>query len=80
MSRMRKKVNLKTPLKIKFKKAENCNYAVVVGKQMKFSLVNVGGVDIMDGNKKLILSIIWQLMRYHTIKILTSAPTRGSSD
>ena len=73
-----KKVNLKTPLKIKFKKAENCNYAVVVGKQMKFSLVNVGGVDIMDGNKKLILSIIWQLMRYHTIKILTSLSGSGT--
>jgi len=56
--------------KSKFKKVENCNYAVVLGKQMQFSLVNVGGVDICDGNKKLILAIIWQLMRMHTLKIL----------
>ena len=56
--------------KSKFKKVENCNYAVVLGKQMQFSLVNVGGVDICDGNKKLILAIIWQLMRMHTFKIL----------
>jgi len=58
--------------KSKFKKVENCNYAVVLGKEMQFSLVNVGGLDIVDGNKKLILAIIWQLMRKHTLKILDS--------
>jgi plastin-1 len=30
---------------------------------MKLSLINIGGIDIVDGNKKLILAIIWQLMR-----------------
>ena len=39
---------------------------------MKFSMVNIGGVDICDKNKKLILGIIWQLMRAHTINILTN--------
>ena len=72
-----KRVNLKLPLKSKFKKVENCNYAVVVGKGMKFSLVGIGGVDIHDGNKKLILSVIWQLMRHHTIKILTMISGTG---
>ncbi|RQM20728.1 hypothetical protein B5M09_004720 [Aphanomyces astaci] len=56
----------------KFKRVENCNYCVVLGKQLKFSLVNVGGVDIADGNKKLVLSLIWQLMRHSTIKLLSS--------
>lgn len=54
----------------KFKKVANCNYAVVLGKQMKFSLVGIGGVDIVNGNKKLVLALVWQLMRYHTIKFL----------
>jgi plastin-1 len=72
-----KKVNLKTPITIKFKRIENCNYAVTLGKSMQFSLVNVGGVDIEEGNHKLILSIIWQLMRYHTIKILTEISGTG---
>jgi len=72
-----KKVNLKTPITIKFKRIENCNYAVVIGKQMQFSLVNVGGVDIETCNHKLILSIIWQLMRYHTIKVLSSISGTG---
>ena len=55
------KVNMKP--KNTFKRTENCNYAVVLGKQMKFSLVNVGGRDVTQGNKKLILAIVWQLMR-----------------
>lgn len=41
--------------KNKFKRVENCNYVVVLGKQMNLSLVNIGGLDIVDGNKKLIL-------------------------
>jgi len=65
------KVNTKEPLN-KFKKVENCNYAVVLGKQMKFSLVGVGGSDIVDGNQTLTLALVWQLMRYHVLSILKS--------
>jgi plastin-1 len=53
-----------------FKKVENCNYAVDLGKQMKFSLVGIGGKDIVDGNQKLILGLVWQLMRSHVLSIL----------
>jgi hypothetical protein len=48
------KVNTKKPLN-KFKEVENCNYAVVLGKQLGFSLVGIGGQDIQAQNKKLIL-------------------------
>jgi len=65
------KVNTKAPLN-KFKKVENCNYAVVLGKQMKFSLVGIGGTDIVDGNKTLTLALVWQLMRTHVLSILKS--------
>jgi len=65
------KVNTKAPLN-KFKKVENCNYAIVLGKQMKFSLVGIGGPDIVDGNKTLTLAIVWQLMRLHVLSILKS--------
>lgn len=54
----------------KFKKVENCNYAVNIGKEMLLSLVNIGGVDIVDKNKKLILAVIWQLMRKYTLLVL----------
>ena len=53
------KVNLNP--KNKFKKVENCNYVVTLAKQMKFSMVNIGGLDILAKNKKLILGIIWQV-------------------
>ena len=39
----------------KMKKIENCNYAVEIGKKMKFSLVGVGGQDIHDCNETLTL-------------------------
>jgi plastin-1 len=48
----------------RFKKVENANYAVnICANTLKMSMVNVGGLDIVDCNKKLILSIIAQLMR-----------------
>lgn len=72
------KVNLVAPNK--FKQVENCNYCVVLGKQLKFSLVNVGGADINEGAKKMILSIIWQSMRYQQLKILSELATRGRGE
>ncbi|GMF54179.1 unnamed protein product [Phytophthora fragariaefolia] len=70
------KVNLVAPNK--FKQVENCNYCVVLGKQLKFSLVNVGGADIFEGAKKMILSIVWQSMRYQQLRILSElAAGRG---
>ena len=33
------------------KKLENCNYAIDIAHQLKFSLVGVGGKDIFDGSK-----------------------------
>jgi len=65
------KVNTKAPLN-KFKKVENCNYAIVLGKQMKFSLVGIGGTDIHDGNQTLTLALVWQLMKAHVLSILKS--------
>eukprot|EP00057_Strongylocentrotus_purpuratus_P014876 XP_011669350.1 PREDICTED: fimbrin-like [Strongylocentrotus purpuratus] len=52
------------------KKIENCNYAVDLGREMKFSLVGIGGQDIRDGNQTLTLAIVWQLLRAYTLGIL----------
>lgn len=54
---------------IKLKKVHNANYAVDVGKNMKFSLVGIGGVDLVDGKKKLTLALIWQMVRKHTLSV-----------
>lgn len=48
----------KPPIKMPFRKVENCNQVIKIGKQLNFSLVNVAGNDIVQGNKKLILGKI----------------------
>ncbi|XP_038053356.1 plastin-2-like [Patiria miniata] len=58
------------------KKVENCNYAVELCKGMKFSLVGIGGNDIYDGNDKLTLAIVWQLMRAYTLRLLSKIGTQ----
>jgi len=52
------------------KKLENCNYAVQLAKQVKYSVVGIDGKNIYDKNKNLTLSIVWQLMRAYTLSIL----------
>lgn len=62
----------------KFKKVSNNNYAVDLGKakELGLSLVGIGGSDIVDGNKKLILGFVWQLMRHHTLKFLAEVQSK----
>ncbi|KAJ4730341.1 putative Fimbrin [Melia azedarach] len=64
------KIANKPPIKLPFRKVENCNQVVKLGKQLKFSLVNIAGNDIVQGNKKLILAYLWQLMRYNILQLL----------
>jgi len=73
------KVN-KPPFKMVFKKIENMNYAVELGRgsAFGFSLVGVSGKDIADGNKKLTLALVWQLMRGHLLAFLASIRAAGS--
>jgi plastin-1 len=49
------KVATKPPIKMPFRKLGNCNQVIKIGKQLKFSLVNLAGNDIVQGNKKLIV-------------------------
>lgn len=54
----------KPPIKMPFRKVENCNQVISIGKELNFSLVNVAGSDIVQGNKKLILGN--KLPKVHT--------------
>ncbi|XP_052177792.1 fimbrin-3-like isoform X2 [Diospyros lotus] len=60
----------KPPIKMPFRKVENCNQVIRIGKQLKLSLVNVAGNDIVQGNKKLIVAFLWQLMRFNVLQLL----------
>ena len=49
------KLATKPPIKMPFRKVENCNQVIKIGKELNFSLVKVAGNDIVQGNKKLLL-------------------------
>jgi plastin-1 len=54
----------------KFKKLANCNESVDASKKAGLTIVGIGGQDILEGNKKYILAIVWQLMRAHTFQVI----------
>ncbi|KAI6021875.1 hypothetical protein PISMIDRAFT_681424 [Pisolithus microcarpus 441] len=61
----------------RFKQVENTNYAVELGKQNGMHLVGIQGSDIVDGQKTLVLGLVWQLMRMNITKTLTSLSGSG---
>ncbi|KAG8060477.1 hypothetical protein GUJ93_ZPchr0002g23206 [Zizania palustris] len=67
----------KPPIIMPFRKVENCNQVIKIGKELKFSLVNVAGNDIVQGNKKLILAFLWQLMRTSILQLLKNLRTHS---
>ncbi|KAG0782071.1 hypothetical protein G6F22_009275 [Rhizopus arrhizus] len=68
----------KQPLS-RFKQIENCNYAVHLGQELRFSLVGIQGSDIVDGQKTLTLGLVWQLMRENVVHTLQSLNKNGRS-
>ncbi|CEF71495.1 Fimbrin [Strongyloides ratti] len=58
-------------------KISNCNYAVDLGRQLKFSLVGIQGKDLYDGNTTLTLALVWQLMRAYTLTILSQCTNKN---
>ncbi|KAI0711599.1 fimbrin [Earliella scabrosa] len=61
----------------RFKQVENCNYVVDLGKQSGMHLVGIQGSDIVDGNKTLVLGLVWQLMRKNITQTLSSLSKTG---
>ncbi len=59
--------------------ATNCNFAVDYGRQLGCQLVNIGGKDIVDGNRKLILGLSWQLMRMSIFQMLAELEFNGKA-
>ncbi|KAI9816675.1 MAG: hypothetical protein M1826_001749 [Phylliscum demangeonii] len=61
---------------MRFKAVENTNYAVELGKQNRFSLVGIQGADITDGQRTLVLAMVWQLMRKDISETLAKLATQ----
>lgn len=43
---------------------------IKVAGQLKFSVVGIGGTDIHEGKKKLVMALLWQIMRAYTLTVL----------
>lgn len=63
-----KKVDLAP--KNKFAKVVNCNEAIDSCKRIHLSIVSTAGPDIHEPNRKLVLGVVWQLMRENTLQVL----------
>lgn len=62
---------VKIPPKNRFVQVENCNLVINHGKDLGCQYSGIGALDIIDGNKKMTLAIVWQLMRSYTLSLLT---------
>eukprot|EP01114_Cavostelium_apophysatum_P019727 TRINITY_DN6435_c0_g1_i2.p1 TRINITY_DN6435_c0_g1~~TRINITY_DN6435_c0_g1_i2.p1 ORF type:complete len:1368 (+),score=421.80 TRINITY_DN6435_c0_g1_i2:30-4133(+) len=60
-----------------YKKIENCNLVITLCKKLNFPIVNIGGKDIHECNRKFLLSILWQCMRFHFFSILRNLRSEG---
>lgn len=66
------------PMKQKFQKLDNCNYAIERGKnEFKFKLVGIQGSNLQDGDKTYTLALVWQLMRAYTLSMLDKITGQG---
>jgi plastin-1 len=65
------------PTLSRFKCVENTNYAIDLAKQIGMHMVGIQGADIVDGNKTLVLGLVWQLMRLSITKTLSSLSKSG---
>ncbi|KAA0159361.1 hypothetical protein FNF28_05899 [Cafeteria roenbergensis] len=61
----------------RYQHVENCNILLRVCKAMEMSIVNLSGPDIAAGNPKLVAAVVWQLMRHHTLRILSAVAFSG---
>merc|ERR1719295_1223653 len=69
---------MRTQVRHKFDKVTNCNHVYDVMKnQFPFSLVGIGGNDIVDGKQMYVHTILWQIMRYQATKKLSELSFGG---
>jgi plastin-1 len=54
----------------KFKCGVNCGQITEVCKKLGLKIPGIGGSDFVEGNKKNILAVVWQLVRLNYLKII----------
>ena len=60
---------------------QNCNQAVAVARSvLGLPLVNVGGEDLANGERKQAAALLWQLLRRHTRRLLLEASASEATE
>jgi len=62
--------SVKDPPKTDFDRNINNNTAITACKDLKLKLIGIGGTDITKGTRKLVLAVIWQIVRLHYLKLI----------
>ena len=66
-----KRVNKNTSSR--FKRVENINYLLELCQQIGLNLTNIGALDILDRNPKILNALLYRLLRFHSLLIVTKA-------
>lgn len=71
----------KQKVKHKFDKLNNCNMVMALAnkKPFNFSLVGMGGNDIVDGHQMFLATFLWQLMRFMAVKTISELSFGGKN-
>ena len=73
-----KKISLATTSR--YKMGENINYLLTLCKQMGLNMVNIGSADLLERNSKILKSLLYRLMRWHSLSIVTRAIGHGAKN
>lgn len=55
-----------------FKRGINCGLIIEAAKKIGLKIPGIGGSDFVDGNKKNVIAVVWQLVRMHYLQIIGS--------
>jgi plastin-1 len=62
--------SVKDPPKTDFDRNINNNTACTACKDLKLKLIGIGGTDLTKGTRKLVLAVVWQIVRLHYLKLI----------
>lgn len=56
--------------KNKFSRSSNCSKIIGGAKALGLKIVGVDGTDFADAKRKMILAVVWQMMRFHYLSVI----------
>jgi plastin-1 len=73
-----KRISLDTTSR--YKMGENVNYLLALCEQMGLNMINIGSADLLERNPKIVKSLLYRLMRWHSLSIVTRAVGQGAKN